>query len=343
MSRKVRCVIVGAGNMGLINARRISQDGRGEIVAVCDANAKIARQAAEKLGAEHVFANLDELFSSSLKYEAAIVSTTNNTHAPLSIALLKAGKNVYCEKPPAADLAGAKAIAAAAKKAKGVFMLGFNQRFDAWAQYAQKLIKSGQLGKVYHVQTQWTRRQWTGTFGTWFTDRKISGGGPLLDIGIHRLDQSLWMLGFPKVLSVSGVAYDLLARQESKRIKKPYTVEDFTAALLKLEGGASLILQSSYLSYLPLDVCDMRTLIMGTKSGLLESGGVLRLMTNQQPMPSDTLINHFDVPPVTPMGNFFDSLLKGKPSACTAEQGVRVMEIIDAIYRSAASGREVAL
>ena len=343
MSQKVRFALVGAGSMGRSNAARILDDGRGEIVAVCDANCETATQAAADFNVSAIFSDVEALLSSRTKFEAAVVATTNATHAPITVALLEAGKNVYCEKPPASDVGGAENIATTARKAKGVFMFGFNQRFDPWAQHVKRRVERGELGTIYHAQTQWHRRLWTWTFGNWFTDRKLSGGGPLMDIGIHRLDQTLWLMDFPEVLSVSGVAYDYLANAESERIKKACTIEDFTACLIRLEGGASLILQSSYLSYLPLDAPEMSTLVMGTECGLLECGGVLRQMSNQGPSPSDTLMNQFDVPPVTPMGSFLDCVLNGDPAICTAEQGLTVMQVIDAIYRSAVSGKEVAL
>jgi predicted dehydrogenase len=342
-SQKVRFALVGVGGMGRTNATRILEDGRGEIVAICDANRETAKQAAADLHVSAVFSDVEALLSSKTKFEAAVVATTNATHAPISVALLEAGKSVYCEKPPASDVAGAENIAAAASKAKGTIMFGFNQRFDPWAQYAKKQVERGELGTIYHAQTQWHRRLWTWTFGSWFTDRKLSGGGPLMDIGIHRLDQTLWLMDFPEVLSVSGVAYDYLAKAESERIEKSCTIEDFSACLIRLEGGVSLILQSSYLSYLPLDAQEMSTLVMGTECGLLECGGVLRQMSNQGPSPSDILIKQFDEPPVTPMGSFLDSVLNGEPSICTAEQGLTVMQVIDAIYRSAVSGTEVTL
>ncbi len=343
MSQKVRFAIVGAGGMGRTNATRILDDGRGEIVAVCDANEETAKQAAADFHVSAVFSDVEVLLSSKTKFEAAVVATTNATHAPISVALLEAGKSVYCEKPPASDVAGAENVAATARNSKGVFMFGFNQRFDPWAQYVKRMVEAGELGTIYHAQTQWLRRLWTRTFGTWFTDRQLSGGGPLLDIGIHRLDQTLWLMGFPEVLSVSGVAYDYLSKAESGRIEKACTIEDFSACLIRLEGGASLILQSSYLSYLPLDVAEMSTLVMGTECGFLECGGVLRHMSNEGPSPSDTLIKQFDVPPVTPMGSFLDCVLNGDPSICTAEQGLTVMQVIDAIYRSAVSRKEVVL
>lgn len=343
MSDKVRFALVGAGGMGRGNANRILADGRGEIVAICDMNDDTAKKASEKLHASAVFSSIEDLLSSKTEFEAAVVSTTNATHSSLSVALLEAGKSVYCEKPPASDVTGAENIVTAAGKAEGTFMFGFNQRFDPWAQYVKKQIEEGKLGTIYHAQTQWHRRLWSGTFGTWFTDMKLSGGGPLLDIGIHRLDQTLWLMDFPKVLSVSGMVYDHLAKAESKRINKACTVEDFATAFIRLEGGASLILQASYLSYLPLDAPEMSTLLMGTESGLLEHEGILRQMSNQGPSPNDSLIKQFDAPPVTPMGSFIDCVLNGTPPVCTAEQGLIIMQIIDAIYRSTASGKEVTL
>ena len=343
MSQKIRFALVGAGVMGSLNAKKIIDNGRAKIVAVCDPNTEIAKHKAYELGASTAFGTVKDLLSSKTSFDAAVVSTPNVTHAPISIALLEAGKSVYCEKPPASDLDGAEQIAAAAENSEGILMYGFNQRFNPWAQYVKARVEEGQLGQIYHVQTQWQRRYWTTAHGTWMVDRKIAGGGPLLDIGIHRLDQALWLMDFPAVRSVSGVTYGHLGKATSEQLSKPYDVEDFSAALIRLESGASLLLQASFLSYLPLDASEMSTLLMGTECGYLESGGTLRQLSNHEPKPSDRVTRQFDAPPVTSMGTFIDSVLNGAPSPCTATQGVYVMKVIDAIYRSAASGDEVSL
>jgi len=343
MRRKVRFALVGVGSSGRAHAQGILDDGRGVIVAVCDPDKKRAKAVAAELGVRSVHSDVETLLASKTAFDAAVVSTPNIVHAPISVALLERGKSVYCEKPPTINAAAAQTVVKAQNSAKGVYMVGFNQRFDPWAQYVKKRIEAGKLGKIYHAQTQWHRRHWTSTFGQWFTDKEASGGGPLIDIGIHRLDQTLWLLGFPEALSVSGVTYDRLARAESRRIKKSCTVEDFSVALIKLAGGISLLLQASYLSYLPQGASEMSTLLMGTKCGYLQSGHLLRIMTNGTSGATDTIIRHYDVPRMTAVEHFIDCVQGGKQPMCTAEQGWTVMRILDAIYESARTGQEVLL
>ena len=146
MSDKVRFALVGAGGMGRFNAERILTDGRGEIVAVCDMNNEIAKQASKDFSDSAVFSNIEDLLSSKTEFDAAVVSTTNVTHAPISVTLLEAGKSVYCEKPPASDVAGAENIVAAASKSKGTFMFGFNQCFDPWGPVRQENGRKGRVG-----------------------------------------------------------------------------------------------------------------------------------------------------------------------------------------------------
>ena len=342
MPDKIKFALVGAGGMGRGDAQSVTTDGRGEIVAICDPNGEAAKRAAAEFGAADIFNDIDALIAGA-DFDAAIVATPNVAHAPLSVALLNAGKHVYCEKPPASDVDGAKAVAAAADKADSQFMFGFNQRFDPWAQHVKKMIDAGELGDIYHAQTQWHRRFWTRTFDTWFTDKELSGGGPLLDIGVHRLDQALWLMGFPEVQTVSGMNYDCLANAETERTGKSYSVEEFSASLLRFTNGASLILQASYLSYLPLDAHDMSTLLMGTKGGCFAAGDVLRQMANHDGRSTDTIIAQFDAPPVTSMGHFIDCVLDGSQPLCTADQGLAVMKILSAIYDSAQKRREVGI
>lgn len=343
MPRQIRFVIIGAGTMGSYHAQAILDDGRGRVVAVCDADQKAARRLARSLGITKVYASVEKLCQQTRSFDAGVVCTPNVTHGPICLSLLDRGKHVYCEKPPAIDAATALTILEADQRSRGLFMVGLNQRFDPWVSHVKKRLEAGEAGQIYHARAQWHRRYWTASMGHWFTNKKLSGGGPLIDIGVHRLDQTLWLLGYPEVRSVSSCTYDHQLKRESKRSRKTCDVEDFAVALIRLAGNISLHLEASYVSYLPHGETELSTLIMGTRCGFLNAGTTLRVMRNEPSGPVDTIVSEFDGPRKLPMIHFIECIIKGKKPMCTSDHGYVLMQILDAIYESSRTGREVVL
>jgi predicted dehydrogenase len=322
-----------------------------ELVAVADTNGAAAEQAAKTAGIPKSFSDPAELLRQA-DVEAVSVCVPNAFHAGITIDALRAGKHVLCEKPPAMNAKEAEAMAEAAKKARKVLMYAFVNRFQAESQGLKKFIEAGDLGEIYHCAAQATRRRGIPGLGGWFTTKKMSGGGPLIDIGVHILDLSLWLMGFPKPVSVSAACYMKFGHKKdyvyvsmwgTKVPGGTFDVEDYASALVRFDGGATLSLECSWAANIQSGA--FSTQLLGDKGGaLLEVGGGLKLFGEHRG-------NLVDMAPqfakadrfLEEVNNFLAAARGDGQPLCTPEQGIIVQKIIDAIYKSSDAGKEVRL
>ncbi|MDP6507267.1 MAG: Gfo/Idh/MocA family oxidoreductase, partial [Planctomycetota bacterium] len=200
------------------------------------------------------------------------VCTPNNYHAPLAIAALKAGKHVICEKPLAPKPADIRKMMAARDKSGKKLMTAQHFRFQGKSKAMKTEIDSGVLGNIYHARS-WMLRRGAAPVRPGFIQKKHSSGGPCIDIGVHILDLTLWFMGNPKPVAVSGVARAELAHQKGAwsiwggKIPKSFDVEDFAAGFVRFENGATLIIEMSWLLHHDTQGEDMQMWLYGTKGG----------------------------------------------------------------------------
>ncbi len=270
----------------------------------------------------------------------------NFLHAPVTIAALKAGLHVMCEKPLAMDAAEAEEMVATARRMNRELMVHFNTRFVDTSRWARQIVDAGVVGPIYFGRTGWHRSRGIPGLGGWFTTKEKSGGGPLIDLGVHRLDLALWLMDYPEPVAVSGAAYSELGKELAGRQGKTYDVEDMAAGFVRFANGASLVLEASWATNTGKRE-DGFTTLMGTRGGLhlynenetyqfaarayQEIGGQLVEVSPRQPLP-----------PLTAQAAFVRAILAGEPNPAPGEQGLKVMRILDGLYKSAAEGREVA-
>ena len=171
--------------------------------------------------------------------DAVSVCLPNWLHAKISIEAIQAGKHVLCEKPLANTLVDGERLAAAVHASDRIFMLALNNRFRVEIQSLKRVIDAGTLGDIYYAKTGWVRRRWATIVRGWFMEKEKSGGGPLIDLGVHMLDLALWLMGSPKATRVSGVVYDKLAK-EMEPLLGPLDIEDLGAAMVHLDNGAAI-------------------------------------------------------------------------------------------------------
>ncbi|TFG85903.1 MAG: Gfo/Idh/MocA family oxidoreductase, partial [Hyphomicrobiales bacterium] len=237
-------------------------------------------------------------------------------------------------------------MAQTAKASGKKFMMHFNSRFSPEAQVLKEYAESGILGDVYYARTVWNRRRGVPGLGGWFTTKKLSGGGPLIDLGVHRLDLALWLMGNPAAISVSGFCHNKLALSLSARLGRTMDVEDFSAGFVRLDNGAVLSLEASWATNTE-KAEDMSTAILGTKGSLFHcnSGDGYRMEAKvvAERLGNVEVVTPKDYVPryANAQQHFVDCIIDGKEPLATAEHGVRVMEILDALYESAEKGREV--
>lgn len=336
--------VIGLG-MGSFHIQGYKKHSRARVVAVADPDAARRAKAAEEHGIKGLYESAEAMLAKE-KLDIVSVATPNKFHAPLTIAALQAGAHVQCEKPMAMNAAEAREMLAAAHKADRRLMINFSYRFSEQSQALRRLVDSGILGEVYFARTVWHRRRGLPGFGGWFGTKSLAGGGPLIDLGVHRLDLALWLMGYPKPTWVLGSTYDPIARARAIAEKRTYDVEDLAVGLVKFENGATLEVEASWAANIKEREL-METRLLGTKAGLIQRNRgegyefEAEVYTERDGCQYDMALHPPAPPAPNPQYHFVDSIVEGKPHLATGEEGLTVMELLDAIYKSAAEGAPV--
>lgn len=280
------------------------------------------------------------------KLDIVSICTPNKFHKPLAIQALRAGCHVLCEKPMALNAEEAREMQEEALKANRRLMINFSYRFNEQGQMLKKQVDAGVVGDIYFGRTIWHRRRGIPGFGGWFGIKELSGGGPLIDLGVHRLDLALWLMGYPKPEWVLGATYNHIVSEIAPIEGKKFDVEDMAVAGIKFKNGAMLTVETSW-------ACNqnhkphMATTLYGTKGGLTHhnpGGGwdfEAELFVERDGCQVDMKVHSPAQKAVSPMYHFVDAILTDRPHIATAQEGIVVMEIIDAIYESARTGAPV--
>ncbi len=353
-TQPLRTGVIGVG-IGRHHARGFIAAGV-ELAALCDVNEeRLAKVGAMFPGVE-CFTDYRDMLDKA-KLDVVSVCVPNALHPEVAVAALEAGLHVVCEKPLAADLAGAEAIAEAAARAKGKFTVCYDKRYRADAIWLRRAVEAGTLGEIYHVEAGWKRE--TGIPGGWFSQKAIAGGGPLIDLGVHVLDLALWVLGFPAVKTVSGTTRAVFGPHRRKMTTwaksgggDGYEVEDGAVGLLRLAGGVPLVLEASWADHRRPDEDDMYFRFAGDKAAAVVH---VRNYTQEDTLRLYTEIDGVAVEatpklhPPEPAGHagliadFVRAIREDDAPPAPAAQGLVSVQVLDAFYRSAAQGREVAL
>lgn len=350
---KVKIALIGAGNIANAHLESYCKVPDAEIVAICDINPDRLAKTADRFGIERRYTDVDSMLADNPDLDAADVCVWNCNHAECSIKALNAGLNVLCEKPMAYSAKEAEEMKAAADRSGKLLMIGFVLRFSNEAKIAQDFIEKDYLGEIYHAKAQYVRRH--GNPGGWFADKARSGGGPIIDLGVHVIDLTRYLMGNPKPVSVYAVASNRLGDRkyiktgpgwvpEDAKEDDVCTVEDFATALIRYDNGASTFLETSY----DINGEDIgKKQLFGTKGGMDLSNGV-KLYTTVNDYMADIDVKTANLKDgqdmfVAEMAHFVDCVKNGTECLAKAEDGITVMKILDAIYESARTGHEVIL
>lgn len=314
-----------------------------EIYAICDIEPDVAKAVADKYGVKHVFTDYNEMLEMA-EIDAVDICTPNDVHSAAGVAALNAGKHVLVEKPIARTAAEGQAMVDAAKRNGRKLQVGQCMRFDQRSIALKKFVDAGDLGEVYYSRVQCMRRRGVPSWGV-FLDKEKQGGGPMVDIGVHMLDLTLWLMGHPTPVAATGVAYNKFGHKTNvvngwgPWNPADFTVEDFAAGFVRFENGASLAIETSFCANIGKDI--FSTALMGTEGGCqFEPVSVFRedhhTLLDLNPVslqPTDK----FELE----IRAFIDSIKNDTETPVTGEQAVITAKIIDAIYESAETGREV--
>ncbi|MDF2941738.1 MAG: oxidoreductase protein [Herbinix sp.] len=354
---KVKIGIVGCG--GIANNKHlpaIQKNGNYEIIAFCDIIKDRAEEAKSKYGTEdaRVYTDYTELLKES-ELVAVYVLTPNKSHASISIAAMKAGKHVMCEKPMAKTYEDAKLMLETSKETGKLLTIGYQNRYRADSTYMKKSCENGDLGEIYYARAHAVRRRAVPTWGV-FLNEEEQGGGPLIDIGTHALDLTLWMMNNYEPESVTGSVYRKLADQKEQGNAfgewdpAEFTVEDSAFGFIKMKNGATIHLESAW-ALNTLEVDEAKTTLCGTKAGADMKDGlrINRVQYNKQSVEKPDL-NSGGVAFFTGQGEkdsdieqrtFYNAITKGEELVVKPEQALVVTRILEAIYESGRTGKTV--
>lgn len=357
-SKKIKVGIIGTGWIAEAHAASYQKCPDVEIVALAD----IIPGKAEKFAKDNsivgarIYNSDRELIDNEPDIDAVSVCTYNRQHCPCTVYALEHGVNVLLEKPMCVTVEEAAEICRAEKKSGKVLSIGFQPRFDENMKMVKKVVESGELGQIYYIQTGGGRRKGIPTpYGTSFIEDKTAGIGALADIGCYSLDMVLNAIGYPKPLTVSGYKSDFFGKKPSTYPSHPeyadvFSVDDFAAAFIRLEGGIVLDFRIAWDMHLdtPGD-----TIIMGTEGSLRipstecwngSIGGPLKIYHDVAGMPvvteipeKDNKVDNFD----KKIRSFVDAVKYNLPAPVPSSQIIYNQAIIDGIARSAVAGKEV--
>ncbi len=346
---KIRFGILGCGFIGRVHIKQIIAQEDAEVVAVFDPSEALAKQAAEMSGGI-VISTAEELISLK-EVDAVVVASPNKTHADLAIKALEAGKHLISEKPLALSGKQAKKIADAAAKAGVTTMVPHQMRWAGSSQKIKELSDKGELGKIYYAKAAWLRQSGIPGWGSWFTRFDESGGGPLIDIGVHMLDLSLYLMGNPKPVSVYGSTYAEFGPRKmgcgswgTPEWDGVYDVEDLASALIKMDNGATLLLEVSWAANVGANVSKPNVTLLGTEGGATVAPGGSELELTGMKFGQSFSCNA-NVPDVDMreqmIRHFLDCVKKGEQTIAPVYSGMVNNTILDAIYESAKTGKSV--
>lgn len=350
---KIKVGVIGVGNISNEHIQAYLRNPDVELYAFCDINEEQLNKMGDKYGVSRRFTDMNDLLALP-EIDAVSVCTWNAAHAPCTIAALNAGKHVLCEKPMSISKAYAEEMKAAAERNGKLLMIGFVRRFGNDCAILQDFINNDYFGELYYAKATYLRRK--GNPGGWFGNKALSGGGPLIDLGVHVIDLVRYLMGKPKAISVYGVTFQKLGDRRNIKEKVDYAstgksdndicnVEDLATGMIRFDNGAVLHIEASF--SLNIKGPEGKIELFGTKAGAKldpelelysEENGYMTNVTLTAPtaLSFDNLFkNEID---------HFVSFVKGEAECLApAEDGVELMAILDALYESARTGHEVVL
>jgi predicted dehydrogenase len=349
MTKQLKVGLIGLGGIAHTHVPGWAASPYAELVAGSDVNPAVFPAWKEKHGLSRFYENPFELICDP-EIDIVDICSPNMFHAEQAIAALEAGKDVICEKPLAPTPGEIRRMIAARDRAGKLLMTAQHFRFRGVSQAMKAEIENGILGQVYHARSWMLRRSLLPVRDTFIYKAK-SGGGPCIDIGVHILDLTLWLMGHPKPVTVSGVASAALAHHEGAfsswgkaAVPPDMDVEDFAAAFVRFESGATLILEVSWLLHHNVQGEASKIWLYGTEGGcewpnaeFIESGYKTRqLYTRSLQLTQDALEPH-----AQECVEFARAVAEGLPSPVPAEHSLHVQTILEGIYRSQMAGKEV--
>ena len=334
------------------------------VVAVCDINPEKFEKAKTIFSPDiKCYEDYKEMIDQE-NLDIIDICTPNYLHSPIACYALNKGMHVMCEKPDAISVEDVLKMQDAEKKSGKTLMVMRNNRYTYNSQYLKHLVSSGQAGEIYAGRCGWIRKRGIPGKGGWFTTKAQSGGGPLIDLGVHMIDLAIYLMGNPTAVSVSGSTYSKFAESTDKadsvhasfgeaKDDGIFDVEDLALGFIKFDNGASLQIEFSWASNIKKETRFVE--LRGTKKGLEWENNKINIYdesknTAQDKLKYNALAKKYDSGIFHKMqgheaniNHFVDVITKGVDPVFKIEQGVNMIKILTGIYESAATGKEVIL
>ena len=351
MENKIKLAFVGVGGIFDMHISVAMKNPAVEVYAFCDIDEKKLREKGERHSISRLFTDYTEMLKLE-EIDGVVVCTWNKVHAPISIAALKAGKHVFCEKPMAINAKEAQEMLDAAKESQRQLYVGFVRRCGADCLAVRSFVETGYLGTPYYAKAKYIRRN--GYPGGWFGIKELSGGGPLIDLGVHVIDLIRYVTGNPKPISVYAMVSNKLGMLDGiakgnmhtaqTELQQKSDVEDFATAMIRFDNGMVLNVETSF----TLNGEDSTEVsIYGDKGGLLlEPQMKLYSVMNGYcvtTVPNPEAKFDWDKAFYRQMDNFVQAIKGAYSTLSIAEDGVTLMKILSGAYESARIGHEVIL
>lgn len=352
--QKLKVAVIGTGSISESHIHGYLRNPNVELYAFCDISEKRLQEMGEKYGVTRLYTDKDAMLAELPEIDAVSVCTWNSAHAPCTIAALKAGKHVLCEKPMAISAQEARKMLDTAREAGKLLMVGFVRRYGNDCRILKEFVDQGYFGDIYYSKATYLRRN--GSPGGWFGMKEFSAGGPLIDLGVHVIDLTRYVMGNPKPVSVYGTAFHKLGDRRNLKDEKAYTaasatgkepfdVEDLATAMIRYDNGSVVCVEASFSLNLKED--EGKIEFFGTKAGArLDPELELYTETNGYMANVNLCVPtalSFEGLFENEIDHFVDCIQNGTECISPGEDGITLMEILDAVYESARTGHEVVI
>lgn len=331
-------VVMGNGWAAEMHIRAFQKLPEVKVTAICGHNYENTAKVALKYAIPSIYTDHNKMLREE-NADVAAICTPNYLHRAMSIDAMRAGADVLCEKPAAVNSDEIDSMINIRNATGKKLVIAHQKRFTTEAKYLKSIITRGVLGEVYNVNAQWVRCQGIPGMGGWFTNKSKSGGGALIDIGVHVLDLSMWFLDFPETKTICGICGSrfghngLGAGDFGRRVLGEtfiYDVEDYASVQIITKNGISIQLQCAWAAHVKEERFNVE--LWGDKCGASLCPPEVYSSTKSYTaadIPSISLVNEYDLQ----VADFVNYCISGDPKQlCTAEQALAVMNVIEAVY-----------
>jgi len=338
---KVRFGVIGCGSIGQHHLKQLKTLENAIVSAACDVNTGSLETFGMEAGltSDALHGDYQDLLESG-GIDAVVICLPNRFHSPVSVEAFKQGLHVFCEKPMAINYGEAKKMVCASKKYGRKLQIGLQNRFKGESQALKEVIERGVLGDVYYSKCGWLRRNGLPPWGSWFMRHRDSGGGPIMDIGVHALDLAFWLTSNFCPKTVYASSYSKLAPKTVEGEQNPelFDVEDLASAFIKMENEATIMFEASWVTHI--EGPRFYVELMGENAGLDYASTTMYSMENGEP--GDQKIKFKENNPyLEELKHFLDCIINDKTPLTKPEEMLGLQKTLDMISKSSRYGRVV--